>query len=118
MKKLIGVMFTAAFLMSSYVVQANECAVHYVRTACPGKEAISYKKCDGKKECTKIKEASSVEECREAATKSCSNSRLDITKSKVITAMFNGAPIKTDSGKDDFCLEYEKRAAEFDQCDK
>lgn len=118
MNKLIGAIFTAAFLMSSYAAQANECAVHYVRTACPGKEAISYKKCDGKQECTKIKEASSVEKCRKAATKSCSNSRFDITKSKVITAMFNGAPIKTASGKDDFCLEYENRSTEFNQCDK
>jgi len=119
MKKYLGTLLAIAVLMpASYAVNAGECAVNYVRTACPGKEDISYKKCDGEKECTKMKAASSVEECREVATKSCSNSRLDITKSKVITAQFEGAPIQTDSGADDFCLEYENRSSEFDQCDK
>ena len=29
------------------------CAVHYVRTACQGQEAVSFKKCDGQAECDK-----------------------------------------------------------------
>lgn len=119
MNKAIGTLLAAAMLApSSYAVNAGECAVHYLRTACPDKEDVSYKKCDGEKECTKMKAAISIEECREVATKSCGNSRLDITKSKVITAQFDGAPIQTETGKDDFCLEYENRSAEFDKCDK
>jgi len=119
MRKVIGTTLAVVMLIpASFAVNAGECAVNYVRTACPGQEETSYKKCDGEKECTKMKAASSVEECREVATESCSNSRLDITKSKVITAKFEGETIQTASGKDDFCLEYENRSAEFDQCDK
>ena len=44
--------------------------------------------------------------------------RLDITKSKVIQATYKGHPLKSTSGKDDFCADYEKRAAEFDKCGK
>lgn len=118
MKKVVGTIIAMGIMLSSFSAQAGDCAVHYTRTACPGQEAVSYKKCDGKQECTKNKAAGSVEECRKVATKSCSNSRLDITKSKVITAMYKGKPIQTASGKDDFCLEYEKKDAEFNQCDK
>ena len=97
---------------------AAVCEVHYDRTACPGKEKISYKKCKGKKSCTKFKEVGSVQECRAAATKSCTNKRYSITKSKVITAKYDGSAIQTESGKDDFCLEYANVATEFNQCDK
>jgi hypothetical protein len=119
MRKFIGTTLAIVMLIpASYTVNAGECAINYVRTACSGQEETSYKKCDGKKECTKMKTASSAEECREVATESCRNSRLDITKSKVITAKFNGETIQTASGKDDFCLEYKNRSTEFDQCDK
>ncbi len=103
-KSLFGAAIVMGFVLTSFSAQAGDCDVHYKRTACPGQEAISYKKCDGNQECTKSKEASSVEECQEVAVKSCSNSRLDITKSKVITAMYKETAIKTTSGKDDFCL--------------
>lgn len=99
-------------------VAAATCEVKYNRTACPGKEKISYKKCKGKKTCSKFKEASTVAECRAKATKSCGNKRYSITKSKVINAIFDGKAIKTESGKDDFCLEYANRSTEFNQCDK
>ena len=66
------------------------CVVHYVRTACQDQEAVSFKKCDGKPECDKTKAADTAEACAAAALKSCSNSRLDITKYKVITAKYNG----------------------------
>ena len=44
-----------------------------------------------RRECEKSKPADSAEACSAAALKSCDNSRLDITKYKVITAKFNGA---------------------------
>ena len=95
---------------------APVCAVTTARTACPGKEAESYKKCDGKKSCSKNVEAASADACLEAAVASCSNDRLEITKSKTITVKWNGQPLKSKSGKEDVCLDYPKRAAEFDQC--
>lgn len=58
-----------------------------------------------------------MEACQAAATKSCRNRRLNITKNKVITATFQGQAIQSPSGKDDFCLDYEKRAEEFNHCD-
>ena len=97
-------------------LMAGTCEIQYDRTACPGKEAISYKKCDGEKTCSEFKEAASVAECRTIATSSCSNSRFSITKSKVVNAVFDDQPITTDSGKSDFCEEYDKRDQEFNQC--
>jgi len=96
---------------------ASECSVSYTRTACPGQEATSFKKCDGNASCVKQKEADSAEACQAAAVKSCRNRRLNITKLKVITATWQGQAIQSPSGKDDFCLDYEKRAEEFDRCD-
>ena len=72
------------------VADDSGCVIHYVRTACQGQEAVSFKKCDGQAECDKTKPADSAEACSAAALKSCSNSRLDITKYKVITAKFKG----------------------------
>jgi hypothetical protein len=96
----------------------GDCGVNYTRTACPGKEAESFTKCDGKASCTKNVAADSAEACQAVALKACANDRLDITKSKVIQANYKGQPLKSASGKDDFCADYEKRAAEFDKCGK
>jgi hypothetical protein len=96
----------------------GECAIHYTRTACPGQEAESYKKCEGKQSCTKNVAAASAEKCSEAALQACANDRLNVTQSKVITASFQGKALKSKSGKDDFCLDYPKRAAEFNHCSK
>ena len=96
--------------------EVTDCAVHYTRTACPGQEATSYKKCGGEQSCVKYKKAATMEACQAAATKSCRNRRLNITKNKVINAEFQGQRIQTANGNDDFCLEYEKRAEEFNQC--
>lgn len=93
-----------------------KCIVHYNRTACPGKEEISYKKCKGKKECDKRKPAKTLEQCQKKARKSCKNTRFDITKSKVITATWNGKAIKSAEGDTDFCLKYENKGTEFNQC--
>src|SRR5688572_15733138 len=112
-----------AFASFSAAAQAQDkpapvCEVTTTRTACPGQEAESYKKCEGKKSCSKKVEAATAEACVEAAVASCSNDRLEITKSKTITVKFGGKAQKSKSGKDDVCLDYPKRAAEFDQCKK
>jgi len=98
------------------------CVVHYVRTACQGQEAVSFKKCDGQAECDKTKPADSAEACAAAALKSCSNSRLDITKYKVITAKFNGEAViggfdaegNADPAGLNFC---DKNREDLNQCD-
>ncbi len=111
------VLLSAAILLSINVgAYANQCAVNFTRNACPGKEVESFKKCDGNKSCTKVSEVTSAQECQKVAMKSCANDRLDITKSKVITASFQGKPMKTASGKDDFCAEYANRDKEFNRC--
>jgi hypothetical protein len=117
----IAVLFPGASLLASGSALAEdkpECAITYTRVACPGQEAESYKKCDGKQTCTKEVVAASSEACQEEAVKACSNDRLTVTKSKAIAAKYKGKALKSKSGKDDFCLDYEKRAAEFNQCAK
>ena len=104
------------FSLLSAQVYAGTCELKVTRTACPGKEAISYKKCDGEKSCSEFVEAASAKECGEAAVKACENKRLDITKSKVIGASFDDKKITTASGKDDFCTDYNLAATEFNQC--
>lgn len=69
---------------------AGECIIHTIRTACPGKEAESYSKCGGAKSCDKEDSADSEAACIAAAKAGCPNSRLEITKSKVVKARFNG----------------------------
>ena len=113
---LIGSM--ASGCSTAHAEDKKSCAITYTRTACPGQETESYKKCDGKKTCTKDVSAASADECRVAALSACANDRLTITASKTITATFEGKVLKSKSGKDDFCLDYDKRAAEFDQCKK
>lgn len=115
----IALLSAATILAFNFgVAQAAEtdCAVHYTRTACAGQEATSYKKCDGQQSCTKYKPADSLEACQEAALNSCKNKRLDITKMKVITATYKGQPVKTKTGKDDFCLDYPNKETEFNKC--
>jgi hypothetical protein len=53
-----------------------------------------------------------------AAVNACANDRLTVTKSKIITAKFKGKSLKSKSGQDDLCLDYPKRATEFNQCAK
>jgi hypothetical protein len=96
----------------------GDCAISYTRTACPGQEAESYEKCDGKRSCTQMVAADSEAKCAEAAVQACSNDRLTVTKSKVITAQFTGKALETKAGKEDMCLDYAKRDSEFNPCDK
>lgn len=97
---------------------AGSCEIHFTRTACPGQEEISYKKCSGQQSCTEIVDAADAAACKTATIQACENQRLNITKSKVITAKFDGAELKTDAGSTDFCTVYSKRAEEFDHCDQ
>ncbi|NRB37623.1 MAG: hypothetical protein HRU20_04040 [Pseudomonadales bacterium] len=95
---------------------AGACDIHYTKYACEGNEKTSFRTYSGKPSCVKNKEAASADECKALAVKSCANSRHNITKSKVITATFDGAVLKASAGASDFCLEYSKRDAEFNQC--
>lgn len=69
---------------------AGICEVYVERTACPGKEAESYVKCGGKQSCSNKKKAETEADCTKLGEEECSNSRVDITKSKVIKVTFGG----------------------------
>lgn len=115
--KNMPLVFAALFLsFNGAWAVAGTCDVNYTRTACPGKEAISFKKCDGKASCVKTGAADTEEACRVKAVAACANDRLDITKSKVITATFNGKPVKNKAGGEDHCQDYAERAVEFNKC--
>jgi hypothetical protein len=105
-------------LQTAHAQDKADCAVSYTRAACPGKEAESFAKCDGKAACSKNVAAASAAACQEVALKACANDRLDITKSKVISATFKGEALKSSTGKADFCADYANRATEFDKCGK
>lgn len=115
MRQCSKLMAVAALFFSAQVL-AETCEIQITRTACAGKEDISYKKCDGNQSCSEFVEVTSADECGKAATQACANQRLDITKSKVITAKYEDQAIKTASGKEDFCTDYANVAAEFNKC--
>lgn len=115
LKTLLVAVISSFYLLSNVAI-AGTCEIKYTRTACPGKEKISYKKCKGKQKCSKFKEADSAQQCADMAVKSCRNKRLTITKSKVINAEFDGNPINASNGSDDFCTVYEKATEEFNKC--
>jgi len=117
----LGLVASLGFAGSA-IADSSGCVVHYVRTACQGQEAVSYKKCDGKAECDKTKPADSAEACAAAALKSCSNSRLDITKYKVITAKYNGQDqvggFDLEGNSDPAGLNFcDKNRPDLNQCD-
>jgi hypothetical protein len=109
---------TAALIATARTAAAGECAIEYIRTACPGKETESYSKCNGTQSCVLPEPTDTAAACQSAAVKACANDRLTITKSKVVHAKFDGKAIMSASGKDDFCADYANRATEFDQCSK
>lgn len=113
--KLLAAVVISLLLPST--AYAASCEIKYERTACTGKEKISYKKCKGKQACSKIKVAASQSDCQTMAVKACSNRRLSITKSKIVKAAYDGKAITSVSGNEDFCLDYAKRDAEFNHCD-
>ena len=110
-------LLVASFVLPMQQSYAGTCEIKYTRTACPGKEKISYKKCKGQQKCSKFKETPDAEACKAAATKSCRNKRLTVTKSKVINAVYDGAALKASNGSDDFCTVYAKASEEFNKCD-
>lgn len=114
----LSLLASLAWTGGAFAQAQGDCGISYIRTACPGKEAQSYAKCDGQASCMKFVAADSPQACQAAALKACANDRLDITRSKVIGATYKGEPLKSASGQADFCADYEKRAAEFDKCDK
>jgi hypothetical protein len=73
---------------------AGECVLKTTRAACPGKEKDSYSKCNGQASCDEKVAADSAKECAEKAAKSCDNSRPNITKSKTVSATFDGKPVE------------------------
>ncbi len=91
---------------------AGECIVNTNRTACPGKEAESYSKCGGSKSCDKEDNADSEAACIAAAKAGCPNSRLDITKSKIVKARFNGKQLPGPYGGN-FCAP---NRPDFNKC--
>ena len=105
-----------AFSLTLSLNAFSKCEVHYDRTACTGKTDESYAKCDKQKTCTKVESAEDEKECMEAAQKACANSRTDITKSKIITAKWNGKEILSKTNKKDFCEDYDKKETEFNKC--
>jgi hypothetical protein len=105
--------FAAFGLMVMSQAASAACIVHYNRTACPGREAESYSKCNGTKECDKEDSAAvSLKACEQAAAAACANTRLQITKSKVITAKFNGKALR---GGANFCAS---NRPDFNKCAK
>ncbi len=111
MKK--SILFVALLTMPLATnVWAADCVVHVKRTACAGQDTESYKKCNGASECDKAEAAAASEAaCAKAAADECENKRLEITKSKVVTATFKGAALiggfaadgKADAKGTNFC---------------
>jgi hypothetical protein len=96
---------------------ADNCEIVVSRDACPGKEALSFKKCDGKKVCSEFVEAANAAACKQAAVAACEVFRPGITKSKSVTSVkFKGTAVKPDGGDADFCKGYPRRATEYDKC--
>jgi len=110
MKRVLFAVVTLGLLSIVDNAYAGECVIKVTRTACPGKEAESYKKCDGKQSCEDIQETDTAAACAEAALKACYNARLDITKSKVITATFDNVPVE---GGKNFC---DPNRPDFNKC--
>jgi hypothetical protein len=113
MKKIstIAAVFALSFASNAY---AGDCSVHYVRTACPGMEVESYSKCGGTKSCDKVEQTPSEAACVGAAKRACANTRLTITKSKVITATYDGKALKGPFGGS-FCAA---QRPDFNKCSK
>ena len=89
-----------------------ECVVNVNRTACAGKESESYSKCGGSKSCDKDYPAATEAACIAAAKENCPNSRLEITKSKIVKARFNGKALKGPYGGN-FCSQ---SRPDFNKC--
>lgn len=105
----LAALFSLSFASNAL---SYECIININRTACPGKEAESYSKCGGAKSCDKEDGASTEAACIAAAKSNCPNSRLDITKSKVVKARFKGKSLKGPFGGS-FCAP---NRPDFNKC--
>lgn len=113
---LVSVMATVVGLWTGAAMAGN-CEIVVSRDACPGKEALSFKKCDGKKVCSEFVEVPDAAACKQAAMAACEVFRPGITKSKSVTSVkFDGTAVKPDGADPDFCKSYPKRAAEYNKC--
>ena len=92
--KLLVLCFGLLALTAASSANAADCVVHWKRIACAGQEVESYKKCDGKQECDKNEAAAMSEAgCAKAALADCDNARVDVTKYKIVTALYKGKPV-------------------------
>ena len=106
---------SAALVFGALQANAGECVLTVTRTACSKEaEAESFKKCGGKASCDENNKTGTAEACAKAAVKACVNAkdRQSVTKSKVITAMFDGKPVE---GGKDLC---DAKRDGFDLCAK
>lgn len=84
-----GFILALSFLTTA--AHAGICEIYVERTACsPATEKDSYVKCGGNKSCSSKKKAETEAECKKLGEEECSNSRLDITKSKIVKVTFGG----------------------------
>jgi hypothetical protein len=94
--------FAAALLcLTAGSAFAGECVLQVTRTACPGMQAESFSKCDGKASCDQTVPAASASQCVLKAKGGCANKRYDITQYKKVSATFDGTPVQ---GGKDFCV--------------
>ena len=89
-----------ALTLMAGAAQAGQCLISTTRYACPGKEKDSYSKCAGQQSCDAETATATVQECAALTLRACINTRLDITKYKMVRAKFNGANV---SSGIDFC---------------
>ena len=87
-------------LAAPYSALAGDCVITTTRNACPGREEVCYSKCAGKQTCDETKAMPSKEACEAEALRNCTVFRPGDTKSKKISAKYDGAELN--SGKD-FC---------------
>ncbi len=107
---ILAALFGLSFASNAFA----DCVVNINRTACPGKEGESYSKCGGSKSCDKDEVGSTEAACIAAAKSNCPNSRLDITKSKIVKARFNGKSLAGPYGGS-FCAP---NRPDFNKCGK
>jgi hypothetical protein len=107
---LVPILAVCALLAGS--ASAGECLLTVTRTACKGKEADSYAKCGGDKTCDDVKKTATAADCAVEALKACINTpeRQGVTKSKVVTARFEGAAVE---GGKNFC---DPTRGDFNKC--
>ncbi len=103
MKIVSGVLSLVAGFALASSAYAGVCELTVTRVACAGQEAASYKKCDGKASCAVKKKADNEAACVKAAEEECVNSRTEITKSKTVSAKFDGKEVKNAAGSNQFC---------------